>query len=331
MLLKSFQGFQPRQAFYVLLAGLLCWIPAFLFPGEFPAHITIYPSPADTILQPLMRLSGFSLAVVSFLFWLLVGYLLVILNLRHLFLKTRTILPLFFMLTLSTPLFPFFEINNLTLTFPFLLLSIHLVFKTYRNNNIDFSFFMAAFWVGIASMICVKSSSFLIIIWIALLILRPFYYREWFVSLAGFLTSWILLFGFYFLAHHNISMLATNTLNEFHTPFKPVPINYLQQGVLLYTALLTFISTGYMFFKLPGLKIKLRRFHLIFFWISLLAVLLWIIFPGSWNTSFPLFCLSLFYLLSFFFSTEKASFIKQILFDLYAGGIIAVITITFLP
>ena len=141
-MLKAFQGFQPKQVINITLLGIFFWLPAFLFPLKFHSPIVLYPSPALPVLGPIARLSGFTAAVVSFIFWFLTGYLQVFMNTKHLFLKTRTLLPLFFILTLSTPVLGFFELNNLNLTFPILLIALHLVFGTYRNNKVDFSYFV---------------------------------------------------------------------------------------------------------------------------------------------------------------------------------------------
>ncbi|HHJ10698.1 MAG TPA: hypothetical protein ENK25_07370 [Bacteroidetes bacterium] len=326
-MLKAFQGFQPKQVINITLLGIFFWLPAFLFPLKFPSPIVLYPSPASPVMEPIARLSGFTAAVVSFIFWFLTGYLQVFMNTKHLFLKTRTLLPLFFILTLSTPVLGFFELNNLNLTFPILLIALHLVFGTYRNNNVDFSFFSAALWVGLASLICVKTSVFLIILWIALVTIRPFYFREWFASLAGFFTPWFFLFGIHFLLSDEIFSLETSIANDFMNIFRTTGPDNIRWTFLSFLGVLLLISSVQLLFTIPGLKIKTRKFYGVLFWIIMVSVVMFILFSSMWLSFIPLFSLFFSVIVSFYFLTDKVSLMKRILFDLYLAGLLIILIV----
>ncbi len=324
-MLKAFQGFQPKQSFYIILLGLLSWLPVFLFPHHFVSPVSIYPSPAFPFLHPLTQLPGFSAALLSFLFWFLTGYLLVFMNIRHMFLKTRTLLPLFFILTLSTPLLGFFEINNLTLTFPFLLAALYLIFKTYRNNKVDFTFFSAGLWLGIASLICLKISVSLLVVWIAMVTIRPFYFREWFASLIGFLTPWFFIYSIHFLLYDEFSTLNSHIVQNFLVTFHPNLPGTLQWAFLAYLGLLLLFSLSYLFFSLPGLKIKSRKFYGVLFWNIVAVVALGIFFPTMWFSFLSPALLFLVLIFSFYFQSDKKSLVRRILFDLYVAGLLYII------
>ncbi len=326
-MLKSFQGFQPKQIINITLLGILFWLPAFLFPLKFPSPIHLYPSPALPVMEPIARLSGFTAAVVSFLFWLLTGYLQVFMNTRHFYLKSRTLLPLFFILTLSTPVLGFFELNNLNLTFPFLLIALHQVFGTYRNNKVDFSYFSAALWVGLASLVCVKTSAFLIILWIALFTIRPFYFREWFASLIGFFTPWFFLFGIHFLRSDEIASLGTSIVNDFMNVFNTASLDTIQWVFLSFMGVLLLISSVQLLFTIPGLKIKTRKFYGVLFWIIIVSVGTVILFSSMWLSFIPLFSLFFSVIVSFYFLTDKVSLMKRMLFDLYLAGILIILMV----
>ncbi len=324
-MLKSFQGFQPKQFVYVILTGLFFWLPAFLYPGHFPARIVIYSSPASPVLEPLARLSGPAAAILSFLFWFLTGWLQVFMNTRHHYLKSRTLLPLFFILTLSTPVLGFFELNNLNLTFPFLLIALHLVFGTYRNNKVDFAYFSAALWVGVASLICVKTSAFLIIIWISLLSIRPFYFHEWFSSLAGFITPWFLLAGFHFLQTDEIASLSQAVVRDFMNVYQTVTPDISRWIFLAYLGFLLLVSSVSLFFSLPGFKIKTRKFYGVLFWIILVSVVVVILFSSMWLAFLPLFSLFFSVIASFYFMAKRVSFLKRLFFDFYLAGMVYIV------
>ncbi len=326
-MLKAYQGYHPGQAVRVFLPVLLIWLPAFLLPEVFPVRVAFVTAPAGPYLEPLTRLSGPLLPLFAFFFWLITGYLLTALNHRYLFLKTRTLLPLFFTMTLTSPVTGLAEINNLTLTLPFLAVILHLVFRTYRNNKLDLSFFMAAFWAGLISLISLKSSIFMIIIWISLLSLRPFYLREWLVTFLGFLTPWFLYFSTGFLLDHDPAVLFRQALAAFPAQWPPSRPGTAEMIFLLYLAVLTLAASVFAFFSLSSMKTRSRKFNMIFFWTALLSLLLMLHFRSCWTSFFSFLALPLSFLFAFYFASEKTTLGKRILFDLYLAGLIALFVV----
>ena len=241
------------------------------------------------------------------------------------FLKTRTLLPLFFILTLSTPLLGFFEINNLTLTFPFLLVALHLIFKTYRNNKVDFTFFSVGLWLGLASLVCLKISIFLPVVWIAMVAIRPFYFREWFASLSGFLTPWFFIYGIHFLLYDEFYSLNSHIVQDFLVTFNPVVPGNLQWVFLIYLGILFLFSLSFLFYSLPGLKIKSRKFYGMLFWNIMAVLALGIFFPTMWFSFLSLLLLFLVLIFSFYFQSDKKSLVRRILFDLYLAALLYIL------
>ncbi len=321
-MLKAYQGYHPGQIIRVFLPVLLFWLPAFLWPETFPQRIIFVAAPATPYLEPLTHLQGPLPALVAFFFWLITAYLLTALNHRYLFLRTRSLLPLFFLMTLTSPLTGITEINNLTLTLPFLVIVFFLVFRTYRNNQRDFSFFIAAFWTGVVALVSLKSSVFMIVIWIALLSLRPFYIREWLVSFLGFMTPWLLYFGTAFLLDHDPALLLRDALAGFSAgwpAYQPAPLQWV---FLAYLAVLILAASVYNFLSLSAMKTRSRKFHMLFFWTALLAIASMAYFRCCWLSFFPFLGIPLSVLFAFYFAGEKAGWGKRILFDLYFVALI---------
>ncbi len=326
-MLKAYQGYHPGQIVRVFLPVLLFWLPAFLLPETFPQRITFVTAPATPYLESLTHLRGPLPALLAFVLWLLTGYLLVALNHRYLFLRTRTLLPLFFFLTLTSPLAGLAEINNLTLTLPFLVIILHLVFRTYRNNKRDFSFFMASFWTGVVSLVSLKSSVFMVVIWIALLSLRPFYIREWLASFLGFLTPWFLYFGVGFLLDNDPAVLFQQALAGFSAEWQAYQPGTAVLIFLLYLAVLILAASVFTFLSLSTMKTRSRKFNMIFFWTALLTILLMLQFRSCWISFFAFLAIPLSFLFAFYFASEKANLWKRILFDLYFAGFVALFVV----
>jgi len=324
-MLKAYQGYHPRQFVRVMVPAILFWLPAFLMPEVFPQKIFFSGSPVLSFPGTQPGLPAATVALMAFFFWLVTGYLLVALNHRYLFLKTRSLLPLFFFLTLTSPVLGLSEINNFTLTIPVFVIILHIVFRTYRNNRIDLSFYAAAFWIGMASLLSLKSSFFMIVIWISLLSLRPFYPREWLVSLFGFFTPWFLYLGIFYLLGYPPASLTGNILSAFLSPHPGQPLTTLQYIFLIYLGILTIAGTVFLFLSLPAMKTRSRKFHIIFFWTAVLAFFLMFRFRTGWSSFFTFLAIPLSFLFAFFFAGERSSLVKRILFDLYFAGIIAII------
>ena len=324
-MLRAYQGYHPRQFVRVMVPAILFWLPAFLMPETFPQKIFLSDSPALSLSGAMTGLPAPTLALMAFFFWLITGYLLVALNHRYLFLKTRSLLPLFFFLTLTSPVVGLSEINNFTLTIPVFVIILHIIFRTYRNNRLDLTFYSAAFWIGMASLLSLKSSFFMIVIWISLLSLRPFYPREWLVSLFGFLTPWALYFGIFYLIGHDPENLLGNILPAFLSTHPGRSLSTMQFIFLIYLGVLTIAGTVFLFLSLPAMKTRSRKFHMIFFWSAVLALFLMFRFRSGWLSFFTFLAIPLSYLYAFYFAAEKSSLVKRILFDLYFAGIIALI------
>ncbi len=325
-MLKSLQGYHPRQMIWIIFLSILSWMPAFVRPDLFPLRCVFSPAPFEGLFRSLQHLPVTATTLLFFAVFLISGYLLVILNNQYLFLKSRTFLPLFFLASLTSPVLGLAAMSDLAFTVPLFLGAIFLAFRTYRNNRIDLSYFPAALWVGIASLFSIKAIFFLPILWIALITLRPFYPREWLVSLLGFLTPWYLYLATAYLFGLDpatiLNRLILPGLTAQWSPFSPDRFQHFMAG---YLALLILVTSFHGLYALSGMKIRSRKFHMIFFWNAVVAVILMIIHKEDPGAVFPYLALSLSLLFSLFFSGERITRLKSVLFNLYLAGFLGLL------
>ncbi|MDO8999800.1 MAG: DUF6427 family protein [Bacteroidota bacterium] len=81
--------------------------------------------------------------------------------------------------------------NQLTpqiITNVFVLYSIYKLLDTYRKENVLSQLFEAAFWLSISAYITISSVISFPLFFIILLVLRPFYWRDWAIAILGFLA-----------------------------------------------------------------------------------------------------------------------------------------------
>ncbi|NOY36129.1 MAG: hypothetical protein GXO83_00975 [Chlorobi bacterium] len=322
-MLKSFQGYQPKQAFLSLFTGIVLWLPVFFFDTSKITFFHISQCPAEQIFRFASSLPFIPVLIFSFLFWLFIGYLLIWLNRKYLFLETRTFFPLFLSLTVI-PLTGFrFLITTQALTLPFIFLAVDRIFSSYRKNGVDFSFYMAGFWIGIASLIWIHAAYFLIIIFVGLLIFRPFYIREWLVSILGVFTPWYFFGGIYFLVNLNLKGFFIILQNSYYDLPVMVSGNLFLLIPLFYFVVLILMASIRILFAYNLLKLKNRKAFQVFFWMACLLVAFLLIYRDSYLYFGPVTMIPFIYLISIFFISGKASFLKRIIFDLLILVILA--------
>ena len=94
---------------------------------------------------------------------------------------------------------PMFILHPLVFGNFFLMLAIHRLLNSYRKEKAFSHFFDAAFLISIASLFYFPYIVFFQVLGAALVILRPFNWREWVISLAGVLVPYILVATIYYM------------------------------------------------------------------------------------------------------------------------------------
>lgn len=113
----------------------------------------------------------------------------------------------------------------------FLLLALNTLLQSYRMEKAYACIFDAGLYIALASLFYMPAALFLLIVWAALIILRPFIWREWVISILGFLVPWILLLFYFYW--HGLSLQVPDPL---------LPLTWIK--------LLTFNPAS--FFQTPG-------------------------------------------------------------------------------
>ena len=73
----------------------------------------------------------------------------------------------------------------------FILLAVNRLFSTHRKETAFSETFDAGFYVAIASLFYIPSFVFMLLVWISLVLIRPFVWREWVISLIGFIVPYL--------------------------------------------------------------------------------------------------------------------------------------------
>lgn len=98
----------------------------------------------------------------------------------------------------------------------FILFSIYRLLNTYRKEDSLRQIFESALWLCLSFFVTISAIGYLPMFFIALFILRPFYWREWAVALLGFITPVYIYECMAYLSGFNRWYLAEAIKNYFH-------------------------------------------------------------------------------------------------------------------
>jgi hypothetical protein len=266
MLIKIFRTFNPLNA--ILLAVLLLLL-RIGYALHAPANMEFtFVEPFARPLVPFAYEHVFSTganlflaAVLVFIQALLLNYLINHYNL----LGKPSFLPALMYVTASG-LFPPFLVLSAPLICNFLVIwMLFKLFDFYKSDDAKSTAYDLGMIVAIGTLIYFPFIYLFLVIWIALVIFKPFKWREWVAGIIGYATIFFFLAVYYYL---------TNRLNQFYDIWLPlgakfpnrININYYNYIVLvpvLLILMLCFIKLRQNFFK-SYVQVR-KSFQLLFF------------------------------------------------------------------
>jgi hypothetical protein len=202
-MVSAFRNFNPLNIFWLAL-WLIVLRVCYLLKGPSQVEFILVESFARSLLPftyghvlslPMdMLLAG----IIVFIQALLLNYVVNFYNL----LNKSTFLPAFMYITVSSLFTPFLILspplicNFLVIWMLFKLLSF------YKNGDIKSTTYDLGMIVAIGSIFYLPYIYFFIVIWIGLLVFRPFDWRDWVAALTGYMTIFFFLAVFYYLTDH---------------------------------------------------------------------------------------------------------------------------------
>lgn len=202
-MVSAFRNFNPLNIFWLAL-WLIALRICYLFTGPSQVEFILVESFARSLLPITyghvlslptdMLLAG----IIVFVQALLLNYVVNFYNL----LNKSTFLPAFMYITISSLFTPFLILspplicNFLVIWMLFKLLSF------YKNGDIKSTTYDLGMIVAVGSIFYLPYIYFFIVIWIGLLVFRPFDWRDWVAALTGYVTIFFFLAVFYYLTDH---------------------------------------------------------------------------------------------------------------------------------
>jgi len=327
MFLKFLQGGRPVQILVLLVFAVLFWLKYLILPQPVQMSFEASPMPLFQLVSRLLEGQEFLSKAIALSLLVINALLLSRLNMKFIVLKRRTYLPSFIFLLVASSFLPLQCLNPVVFTSIFMLFAIEAIMGTFKKEGLAYEYFLASFLVSMGSLFYARGAYLMIIIWIGLSLFRNIRWREWIFTIIGFLLPYLFLFSWYYM-----------TGQELFPRWQEMIINFLPDHdfshfnryyVLFYAflALLILLASRKMISNYQSLKIYVRKFYRLYFWIFAVTL---IVYFSLYSRSVELVYFNGFaiaYILSYYFFNLRSKLIGEILFGLlFAGYVMLLIT-----
>jgi hypothetical protein len=196
----------------VLRLGILMRLPEKLhFDFMEPFAWMMINKPSENLFSPLANV--FTAAALTFLQAIILNRIVNNYNI----LGKPTFLPALMYITGSSILMPFLVLNPVIFCNFFILWMIAKFFNIYHKDEARSVMFDLGMIVAVGTLIYFPFIAMMPLLWISLIIFRPFNWREWIAILLGFVTIYFFLAVFYYI---------NDSLDKFYQIWLPLTNNF---------------------------------------------------------------------------------------------------------
>lgn len=226
--------------------------------------------------------SKLAIVLLNYTFIALGALIISLIAVKQEVVEKQNYFPVFIYLALSIACINPTQLTPQAFTNVFVLYATYKLLDTYREEDVLNQIFIAAFWLCVSSFITISSIISFPLFFITLLILRPFYWREWLVALLGFAAPIFLYESVAYLSDFNQWYFVKAA--QLYFEFLRLPSfseYYLPLSVLLFVLFVISITSGLV--SGFGNTVKKQRTKSILLWFAFLSCLGF--FSGGSNSS----------------------------------------------
>jgi hypothetical protein len=199
------------------------------------------------------------------------------------------------------------------------------IFLSYKEEELSYKYFEAGFLISLGSLFYSRTAFLIIIVWIALSILRSRDWREWALTITGFVVPYLFLVFILYFTDRNIPEYFIKMAANFRIIRGMEFMNMYYIIFFLYILFLIGISSLQMVRIYQGLKIYARAYYKIFFWMFLLILIVISVFYNQSAEFIYFLAVPISYILTFYFDSLKLNWLGEILFTLFVSLVIVVV------
>lgn len=318
MLSRIFKGTGPGVILLITVTLVLLWISAFIEPvSQIGAVYDTSPMPLYSVMTHIIGTHARTGIFIIFLTLMFVLFMLVNFNTSVFFLGERSFLPAVFYVLLSAVLPSFQVLNPVLPAVIFLILTLERIMESYRKPGTAFNFFDAGLLISTGSLFYANLIWFGLLVFIGIILLRSGNMVEIFSSVVGLLTPYIMVLGIYYVLGEDIGQLISDINKNLFSGSAEVTFSRIQIVLLVFLALVIFVSTIFLLQRIHTMKIKSRKTFYLLFWVLIISVILYMVIPSVsleliWITAIPVS-----YIFSHYFIYVRKKLIPEIIFTVF--------------
>lgn len=327
MFLKLLKVGRPVQFMLLLLFAVLFWLKYFIIPQPVQMSFEESPMPLFQLVSRLLEGKEFLSKAIALSLLVINALLLSRLNMKFIVLKSRTYLPSFIFLLVVSSFLPLQRLNPVVFASIFMLFAIEAILGTFKKEGLAYEYFLASFLISTGSLFYARGAYLMLIIWIGLSLFRNIRWREWIFTITGFLLPYLFLFSWYHLTGQELLPRWQGMIMNFLPDHDFSLFNRYYILFYAFLALLILLASRKMISNYQNLKIYVRKFYRLNFWIFAVTL---IVYFSLYSRSVELIYFSGFaiaYILSYYFFNIRSRLTGEILFGLlFAGYVMLLIT-----
>lgn len=275
MLLRILKKNTASGYLFLVVVAVMAWLPQILMDSWQVMFFDNNPMPLFKLITNHLPTGSQESKLLSLGIVLLIGMYLINFNYRYVILKDRTLFPAFFFIIIVSSIPSLQRLHPALLSMIFFIPALEKLLSSYKTERLSYNYFEASFYIGAGSLLYFNFIYYIIIVWVALLILRPVIWREWVFSIMGFLAPWFFFAVTYFLLYNSFLPVVGLLVVNFTVADTNNFILFPEMIFFSFLLLLIIISSKYVVNSMPTMKILPRKIFVLFFWVWLLTVVMY--------------------------------------------------------
>ena len=269
MLIGFFKHNRSVSIVFLPVSLIILWLYGFFHPV---VPMTEHAAPLYKLIVAGIENYPFLITLTSFIFILAEAFLINYIIEKNEIIDTVTYMPAMVYIVLMSLQPQMFPLHPIVIANLFLLLALHMIMQTHRKEKAYSEAFDTGFFISLATLFYIPSIVFILIIWIGLIIIRPFVWREWVISFIGLILPWIFLIFYYFWNEKLDTLqydVIYSTLAGFQKSFDTLRLSYTELIQICLLLLAAFLSSRRLLRDLSKGTVRTRNnlFLMIYFFI----------------------------------------------------------------
>ncbi|MDX1283530.1 MAG: DUF6427 family protein [Draconibacterium sp.] len=322
MLLRTLKSNNSANLLIFPFIALAFWLKDLLAPYSYSY---VQAENHNVLFAPIFRLienHPFWHVFISFLFVVVLGFIIQLINDRYLFIRIRTKLPAALFVIILAGFTKMHTLHPVYFATFFLLFAISRLFGIFEKSKPYSAVFDVGFLIGIGSLfyfnMVILIPAFLFGI---MIIKRETRWREYVILLLGFILPFLFAAAYFFVVgrlEESLELFSSNLI----TPVNHFRTNYPLHGYLTLLILFTITGSFSILRQYDSKKVSSRKYFSVFFLIFVFSLISFAFIPATSQEMLIILAVPVTYLISNLLVFMRSRFWSELMFSLLLGIVI---------